>query len=254
MPELCSSPHMASLQRRGRAAACGTSHLPQEPTRSLRGDAAPGGGGHSAPAAPAVDWQDAGCAPPAAEHTPTSARAAGCRSISAAREGASTARRRACRRSGAKPRAGACPPLARCQGGARPAPGALPARGARPGRAAVWPSTVNSRLLALPAPFSTKAVGTRAPKAGSSHPRRQGKGSKAAGREVPKPPRQLLYAGRLLWAGKRAGREVPWLATAPPSPRSRLGQQVEGAGGQPGPAGRRLRLSIGFPGRGPVSR
>lgn len=42
MPELCGSPHTASLRRRGRAAAKGALHLPQELNRSLQGEVAHG--------------------------------------------------------------------------------------------------------------------------------------------------------------------------------------------------------------------
>lgn len=154
------------------------------PNRSLRGDTAPRGGTHRS-CSPCGGWAGRGVRPAASPVC-----TAGCQSISAAGEGASAARRCACRRSGAKPRAGTCPPFARCQGGAGPAPGAVPARGAQPGGAAVWPSAVNSRLLALPGPFSAKAVGTQG--------WQQGKGSKAAGREMPKLPCHLRYARRLL--------------------------------------------------------
>lgn len=42
MPKLCGSSHTALLQRRGRAAAKGALHLPQELNRSLRGEVAHG--------------------------------------------------------------------------------------------------------------------------------------------------------------------------------------------------------------------
>lgn len=51
-----------------------------------------------------------------------------------------------------------------------------------------------------PGLMSVEAAGTWAPEAGGSDPQGQGKGSKAAGRGVPKPPHHPHHAGRVLWA------------------------------------------------------